>query len=97
MNRAATAFRLAAQAVTRSQTALGAFYRRIASRAGAPKAITATAHKIARIFYRMWTTKQSYEDIGSDYYEQQYRQRVVKHLQKKAQSLGLQLIEVNSA
>ncbi len=46
-NRAANAFRLAAQAVSRSQTALGAFYRRIKARSGAPKAITATAHKIA--------------------------------------------------
>jgi hypothetical protein len=45
------AFRLAAQAVSRSHSALGAFYRRIAARAGAPKAITATAHKIARLAY----------------------------------------------
>lgn len=97
VNRAATSFRLAAQAVSRSNSALGAFYRRISARAGAPKAITATAHKIARIFYALWTTKQSYQDQGADYYEQQYRQRVIKHLEKKAQSFGFQLVELNSA
>lgn len=94
-NRAATAFRIAAQAVSRSQSALGAFYRRIKARAGAPKAITATAHKIARIFYTLWTTKQSYTDIGADYYEQQYRSRVVNNLSRRAQSLGFTLVEAN--
>ena len=97
VNRAATAFRLAAQAVSRSNCALGAFYRRLCRRAGAAKAITATAHKIAKIFYHLWTTKQSYQDLGADYYEQQYRQRVIKHLEKKAQSLGFQLVEASSA
>lgn len=97
VNRAATAFRLAAQAVSRSHSALGAFYRRIAARAGAPKAITATAHKIARLFYTLWTSQQSYQDRGADYYEQQYRQRVINNLSKKAQSLGLKLVEANSA
>ena len=94
-NRAATAFRIAAQAVSRSPSALGAFYRRIKARAGAPKAITATAHKIARIFYTLWKTKQSYTDIGADCYEQQYRSRVVNNLSKRAQSLGFELVEVN--
>ncbi len=56
---------------------MGAFYRRLYRRAGAAKAITATAHKIARIFYHLWTTKQSYQELGADYYEQQYRQRVI--------------------
>jgi hypothetical protein len=92
VNRAATAFRLAAQALTRSHSALGAFYRRIRARAGAPKAITATAHKIARLFYALWTTKESYLDKGADYYEQQYRERVVKNLAQKAQSLGFELV-----
>ncbi|WP_353851742.1 transposase [Microcystis sp. LE19-84.1B] len=77
VNRAATAFRLADQAVSRSSYALGAFYRRLYRGAGAAKAITATAHKIARIFYHLWTTKQSYQELGADYYEQQYRQRVI--------------------
>ena len=97
VNRAATSFRLAAQAVIRSNTALGAFYRRICSRLGAPKAITATAHKIARLFYTLWTKKESYLDQGADYYEQQYRERVLTNLKKRAPSLGFELVEVSSA
>jgi hypothetical protein len=49
------------------------------------------------IFYHLWTTKQSYQDLGADYYEQQYRQRVINNLSKKAQSLGFQLVEASSA
>jgi transposase len=51
VNRAANAFRMAALSLTQSRSALGAFYRRLRSRLGAPKAITATAHKLARMFY----------------------------------------------
>jgi hypothetical protein len=99
VNRAATAFRLAAQAVGRSNTALGAFYRRIKARAGAPKAITATAHKIARarLYYTLWTKKKSYVDLGTDYYEQQYKERVIKNLKQRAKSLGLEIVESSSA
>jgi len=105
VNRAANAFRLAAQAVSRSKTALGAFYRRIKARSGAPKAITATAHKIAcreghrtaRLFYTLWTTKESYLDKGADYYEQQYKQRTLHRISKKAESLGYQLVAVPQA
>jgi len=71
---------------------VGAFYRRLRARLGAPKAITATAHKLARIFYHLWTTKTSYADLGADYYEQQYRDRMVKNLKKKAQQLGFDLV-----
>lgn len=92
INRAANAFRLAAQAVSHSRSALGAFYRRVRSRLGAPKAITATAHKLARLFYRMWTTHGEYTDPGMDYYEQKYHERVVNKLKKKAQSLGFELV-----
>jgi transposase len=96
-NRAATAFRLAAQAVSRSKTALGAYYRRLAYRCGAPKAITATAHKIARIFYRLWKTKQPYQDPGVEEYEQRHRDKTLKYLQKKAASLNLQLVPAQEA
>ena len=96
VNRAATAFRLAAQAVSRSKTALGAFYRRIKARVGAPKAITATAHKIARLFYTLWVKKESYIDQGAKYYEQQHRERVIKNLKQRAKSLGLEVIEASS-
>jgi hypothetical protein len=92
VNRAANAFRLAAQAVSHSRSALGAFYRRLRSRLGAPKAITATAHKLARLFYLMWTEGKEYADPGLDYYEQRYQERVVNNLKKKAQSLGFELV-----
>jgi transposase len=84
VNRAANAFRMAAFSLTQSRSALGAFYRRLRSRLGAPKAITATAHKIARLFYRMWTTGGQYTDPGMDYYEQRYQQQVLTILRNKA-------------
>lgn len=59
---------------------------------GAPKAITATAHKIARIFYHLWTRGGSYVALGVDYYKQRYRERLVNNLHKKAQVLGFELI-----
>jgi transposase len=92
VNRATNAFWLAAQSVSHSHSALGAFYRRLRSRLGAPKAITATAHKIARLFYKLWSTGETYADPGSDYYEQKYRERLVKHLKKTAQSLGFEVV-----
>ncbi|WP_316431088.1 IS110 family transposase [Leptolyngbya sp. NK1-12] len=96
VNRAANAFRLAAQAVSHSRSALGAFYRRLRSRLGAPKAITATAHKIARLFYKLWSEGGTYADPGENYYEQQYRERLVKHLKKTAQSLGFEVVPHSS-
>lgn len=96
-NRAATAFRIAAHSLANSHTALGAFYRRIRSRLGPPKAITATAHKLARIFYRLWVTGEHYEDPGVDYYEQQYQRRVLKNLEKRASQLGFQLTPVTAS
>ena len=64
-----------------------AFYRHLRSRLGNPKAITATAHKIARIFYKLWTQGGDYTDPDMDYYEQRYRERMLKNLQKKANNL----------
>lgn len=92
VNRAATAFRIAAQSLYRSNSALGAFYRRLKGRLGPAKAITATAHKLARIFYRLWRDGTAYEDPGAEVYEERYRQRVVKNLERKARSLGLKLV-----
>lgn len=91
-NRVATALRMAAQTLVRSHSALGAFYRRMQARLGAPKAITATAHKLARIFYRLWSSGDSYADPGIEAYEHQYRERVVKNLKKKALALGFDLL-----
>ena len=92
VNRAANAFRMAAQALKNSRSALGAFYRRLRARLGTPKAITATAHKIARLFYYLWTRGEAYVDPGVDYYEQKYQERLLQNLTKKAHSLGFELI-----
>ncbi len=92
VNPATNAFRMAAQTAGKSNSALGAFYRRLRSRLGTPKAITATAHKLARIFYRLWTTGGNYQDIGMDYYEQLTQERVINNLQKKALALGFELV-----
>ena len=92
VNRAANAFRMAAQTAGKSNSALGAFYRRLRSRLGSPKAITATAYKIARIFYKLWTSGGDYTDPGIDYYEQRKEERMVNNLHKKAQAFGFELI-----
>ncbi|MBW4690454.1 MAG: IS110 family transposase [Lyngbya sp. HA4199-MV5] len=92
VNRAANAFRMSAQAAGKSHSALGAFYRRLRTRLGTPKAITATAHKIARLFYQLWTTGQGYVDPGENYYEQRCRERTLKQLQKRAQALGMEIV-----
>ena len=91
-NRAAAAFRLAAYGLVNSKSALGAYCRRQRGRLGAPKAITATAHKLARIFYSMLKNGSEYVDKGQDYYEKQYRDRVTKNLKKRAASLGFDLV-----
>ena len=95
-NRAATALRMAAFTLFRSQSALGAYLRRQRSRLGAPKAITATAHKLARLVYSMLKNGTAYVDAGQDYYEERYRTRIVKNLKKKAKELGFELVRVPS-
>jgi transposase len=92
-NRAAAALRLAAQALHRSQSALGAFLRRLKARVGAPKAITATAHKLARLVYSLLKHGTAYVTQGMQEYEQRYRQRVVRNLTRRAQELGYTLVE----
>lgn len=71
--------------------ALEAFYRCLRARCGAPKAITATAHKLARIFYSMLTHRVPFEDLGQDYYEQRYRERVTAQLRRRAARMGFDL------
>jgi transposase len=92
-NRAAATLRLAASTLHRSATALGAYLRRLKSRIGPAKATTATAHKIAKIIYNMLRYGISYKESGQNYYEQQYRDRVVKNLKKKAEEFGFNLVE----
>lgn len=93
VNRAAMALRMAASSLYKSSCALGAYYRRMKARLGAPKAITATAHKLARLIYSMMKHGTEYTDVGQDYYEQRYKSRVIKNLKKRAQELGFELIE----
>jgi len=90
-NRASTAFRVAAQSLARSDSARGAFYRRMRAKHGAPKAITATAHKLARTVYFMLKRREPYRDPGADYYEEQYQARTVRNLQRRAAKLGMRL------
>jgi transposase len=93
-NRANLAFRVAAQSLSRSNTALGAFYRRMKARHGPAKATTATAHKLARIVYSMLKNRTAYQDPGVTYYEEQYKDRTIRNLKRKAAALGLDLIQV---
>ena len=90
-NRANTAFRIAAQSLSRSHSALGGFYRRMKARLGAAQANVATAHKLARIVYHMLKHRQPYRDPGEAYYDQQWRERAIRNLKRKAASLGLEL------
>jgi transposase len=91
-NRAAQAFRMAAQSLKFSHSALGGYYRRMRAKHGAPKAITATAHKLARIFYYMLKDRKTYNDPGQNYYEQKYRDRLITNLKRRAKELGLELV-----
>lgn len=93
-NRAASALRMAAFTLFNSKSALGAYLRRQRSRLGAPKAITATAHKLARLVYTMLKHGTAYVDAGQEYYEKCYRTRVVQNLKRKARELGFMLVEV---
>lgn len=72
--------------------AMGAFYRRLATRIGKAKAVTATARKVAAMFYKVLRYGESYRDPGADYYEERYRQRVLKNLEKRAKQFGLALV-----
>ncbi|HQC96022.1 MAG TPA: IS110 family transposase, partial [Aquabacterium sp.] len=91
-NRAAQALRLAAAALRTSQSALGAYFRRMCARMDKPKAVTAAAHKLARLIYSMLTKGEEYTDQGQAYYEERYRQRVLHNLNRRAQQLGMTLV-----
>jgi transposase len=93
-NRAATALRMAAQSLYRSQSYLGHYFRRMRAKLGAPKAITAAAHKLARIVYHMVTTRQAYDETICAQNEVQNRQRLEARLRKQARELGLQVVAI---
>jgi transposase len=88
---------LAATTLLRSQSYLGAQYRRLRARLGAPKAITAMAHKLARLVYRMLKWGHEYVDKGLQYYEDRHRQQQVHLLQKRAAKLGFLIVETGVA
>src|SRR6516162_3794588 len=97
VNRAATAFRLAAHGLHRSQGALGAFLRRMKARLGTPAALTATAHKLARIVYLALKHGLPYVRKSQAEYEAQMKEKQIKTLKRKARQFGLELIEKPSA
>ncbi len=83
---------MAAFSLSGSKSSLGAYYRRLAARLD--KAITATAHKLARLIYALMTRRAEYVDQGQDYYDERYRQRVVHHLSRRAASTGFRLTRI---
>jgi len=91
-NRLAKLFRQAALAVGRTQTALGAFYRRLAARIGKAKALTATARKIAAAVYAVLSKGRLHVDPGADAYNQRYRARALSTLRRRAKDFGFQLV-----
>ena len=90
-NRARQVLKVAAMSLSRSDCALGAFYRRLCSRMDTQRANTAVAHKLARMVYFMLTRGQEYVDQGRERYEQQQRLRGITALKRRAQSLGFQI------
>ena len=92
VNRATVAFRNAARTLLRSQSYLAAQYRRLGTRLGAPKTITAMARKLACLFYRLIKHGRQYVDKGMEHYESRYREQQIRSLLKRAQKLGFQLV-----
>jgi transposase len=90
-SRAASAFRMAASVLLRSKSYLGAQFRRLRTKLGAPKAITAMAHRLARLVHRLLKHGHAYVDRGTNYYEDRYREQQIRLLQKKATQLGITL------
>lgn len=94
VSRARNALRMSAYTLEHSHSALGAKYRRLKRRLGAPKAIVAMAHHLARLIYRMLKYGQDYLDKGMEAYEAKYREQRIRWLQKQARELNLQVVEV---
>jgi transposase len=96
-NRASKAFRIAAFGLHHAKSSLGAYYRRMRAKLGAPKAITAVAHKLARIFFTMLANRRQFSDCGQDAYERQYKDRIVKAISRQAKHLGFTLTPIQAA
>jgi transposase len=93
VNRAKVAFRQAASSLIRSRSYRGAQYRRLRTRLGAPKAITAMAGKLSCLFYRLLKYGQQYVDKGVAFYEARHREQQVRSVLKRAHQLGLRVVE----
>jgi len=91
-NWAGQAFRLAARAQVRADTEFGAFCRRMKSRAGPAQAMIVTAHKMARVVFQMLSKGEAYRPLSAAGYEQQFKERQIQFLKRKAAKLGLQVI-----
>ena len=91
-NRVAQALRLAARSLHHAKTALGGFFRRMKSRMGTAQAITATAHKLARLVYTLLKHGMEYVQQGLQEYEARYRDREVRNVARKARELGFELV-----
>jgi hypothetical protein len=94
-NRVAATLRMAASTLHHSRSALGAFFRRLKARLGAPKAITATARKLACLIYNMLKHGTAYVDQGQQYYEQRYQTRVLSGLSRRARELAYTLVKTS--
>jgi transposase len=90
-NRVRQALKLAAMSLSRNDSALGAFYRRLCARMDKPRANTAVAHKLARMVYIMLTRGEAFVDRGQQHYEEQQRQRSIDALRRRASALGFQI------
>jgi len=95
-NRVAAALRLAAAGLHHSQTALGSYLRRMKAKLGGAAAVTATAHKLARMVYFVLRDRWEFNDPGPHHYEAQQREHVIKSLTRKAENLGFQLVPFDS-
>ena len=95
-NKAASLLRMSAMVLGRTSTALGAYHRRIAYRIGKPKAITATARKLAILVYRTLNGELDYADPGESAYEEQHRQRTLRNVRNRAKKLGFGLVDLET-
>jgi hypothetical protein len=91
-NEAAQALRVGAMSLSKNNSALGAYFRRMKAREGVATAVTATAAKMGRIIYAMIKKKEEYHDLGADYYDNKYKEKIVKNLKRRASSMGYTLV-----
>jgi transposase len=96
-HRVRQALKLAAMSLSRSRSALGAFYRRLCTRMDKPRANTAVAHKLARMIYFMLTRGEEFVDRGQHQYEEQQRQRSIAALRRRAADLGFSIMPATTA